>query len=123
MLGASWVRSGDYRELLSDPAIDAVHIRTPNVLHFPMAKAAMEAGKHVLCEKPLALTSAQAQNLSASPGSATSSIALATISATTRKGRIICGPCVKQANRVISTAYRALFAGLAALRYRLQLAR
>jgi predicted dehydrogenase len=49
--------SGDYRELLSDPAIDAVHICTPNWLHFPMAKAAMEAGKHVLCEKPLALTS------------------------------------------------------------------
>jgi predicted dehydrogenase len=55
--------SGDYRELLSDPAIDAVHICTPNALHFPMAKAAMEAGKHVLCEKPLALTSAQAQKL------------------------------------------------------------
>jgi predicted dehydrogenase len=48
--------SGDYRELLSEPAIDAVHICTPNVLHFPMAKAAMEASKHVLCEKPLALT-------------------------------------------------------------------
>src|SRR5580704_6681677 len=48
--------TGDYRELLSDPAIDAVHICTPNALHFPMAKAAMEAGKHVLCEKPLALT-------------------------------------------------------------------
>jgi predicted dehydrogenase len=55
--------SGDYRELLADPAIDAVHICTPNILHFPMAKAAMEAGKHVLCEKPLALTSAQAQKL------------------------------------------------------------
>jgi predicted dehydrogenase len=48
--------SGDYRELLSNPAIDAVHICTPNAIHFPMAKAAMEAGKHVLCEKPLALT-------------------------------------------------------------------
>ncbi len=55
--------SGDYRELLSDPAIDAIHICTPNHLHFPMAKAAMEAGKHVLCEKPLALTSVQAQKL------------------------------------------------------------
>jgi predicted dehydrogenase len=55
--------TGDYRELLSGPAIDAVHICTPNHLHFPMAKAAMEAGKHVLCEKPLALTSVQAQEL------------------------------------------------------------
>jgi predicted dehydrogenase len=55
--------TGDYRELLSDPAIDAIHVCTPNHLHFPMAKAAMEAGKHVLCEKPLALTSVQAQKL------------------------------------------------------------
>ncbi len=51
--------SGDYREILADPGIDAVHICTPNWLHFPMAKAAMEAGKHVLCEKPLALTSVE----------------------------------------------------------------
>lgn len=48
--------SGDYREILADPMLDAVHICTPNALHFPMAMAAMEAGKHVLCEKPLALT-------------------------------------------------------------------
>jgi predicted dehydrogenase len=43
----------DYREVLADPAIDAVHICTPNALHFPMAKEALEAGKHVVCEKPL----------------------------------------------------------------------
>lgn len=55
--------SGDYRELLSDPTIDAVHICTPNHLHFAMAKDALEAGKHVLCEKPLALTSAEAKDL------------------------------------------------------------
>src|SRR5438874_7797103 len=52
--------AGDYRELLADPGIDAVHVCTPNALHFPMAKAALEAGKHVLCEKPLALSSEQA---------------------------------------------------------------
>ena len=46
--------TGDYRDFLSDPDIDAVHVCTPNSLHFPMAKAALEAGKHVLCEKPLA---------------------------------------------------------------------
>jgi predicted dehydrogenase len=44
----------DYREILRDPAIDAVHVCTPNAQHFPMAKEALLAGKHVLCEKPLA---------------------------------------------------------------------
>jgi predicted dehydrogenase len=44
----------DYREILRDPAIDAVHICTPNAQHFPMAKDALNAGKHVICEKPLA---------------------------------------------------------------------
>src|SRR5712692_1226297 len=39
--------TGDYRTVLNDPEIDAVHICTPNALHFPMASAALEAGKHV----------------------------------------------------------------------------
>ncbi len=43
----------DYRNVLSDASIDAVHICTPNALHYPMAKDALLAGKHVLCEKPL----------------------------------------------------------------------
>jgi len=55
----------DYRELLRDPAIGAVHITTPNALHFSMAKEALEAGKHVLCEKPLTTTVAEAEELSA----------------------------------------------------------
>ena len=55
--------SGDYRDFLADPEIDAVHICTPNALHFPMAKAALEAGKHVLCEKPLALSTAEASEM------------------------------------------------------------
>jgi predicted dehydrogenase len=53
----------DYRRLLDDPAVDAVHICTPNALHFPMAKDALQAGKHVLCEKPLATTVAEATEL------------------------------------------------------------
>jgi predicted dehydrogenase len=53
----------DYRRILEDPAVDAVHICTPNVLHFPMAKEAIEAGKHVICEKPLATSVAQAKQL------------------------------------------------------------
>ena len=49
----------DYRRMLDDPAIDAVHVCVPNALHFPIAKAALQAGKHVLCEKPLAISVAE----------------------------------------------------------------
>jgi predicted dehydrogenase len=55
--------TGDYRSLLKDPAIQAVHILTPNALHYPMCKAALEAGKHVLCEKPFTMTSGEAREL------------------------------------------------------------
>jgi len=55
--------TGDYRTLLKDPSLDAVHVCTPNALHFPMAMAALEAGKNVLCEKPLATTVAEAEQL------------------------------------------------------------
>jgi predicted dehydrogenase len=53
----------DDREILSDPAIDAVHICTPNAQHFPMAKDALQAGKHVLCEKPLATSVEEGEEL------------------------------------------------------------
>jgi predicted dehydrogenase len=53
----------DYHRILADPAVDAVHICTPNALHFPIAKDALLAGKHVICEKPLATSIAQAQEL------------------------------------------------------------
>jgi predicted dehydrogenase len=57
-------RSEDgYRGLLTDPAIDVVHICTPNTWHFEMAAAAIDAGKHVVCEKPPAMTSAEAASL------------------------------------------------------------
>lgn len=55
----------DYREVLRDKSIEAVHITTPNAQHFPMAKEALEAGKHVLCEKPLTTTVAEAEELAA----------------------------------------------------------
>lgn len=55
--------TGDYTQILADPTIDAVHIVTPNALHFPMAKAALEAGKAVLCEKPLTMTAAEGKAL------------------------------------------------------------
>ena len=53
----------DYRDVLRDPAIDAVHICTPNAQHFPMAKDALLAGKHVLCEKPLATSVEEGEEL------------------------------------------------------------
>ena len=55
--------TGDYKTLLADPSIDAVHVLTPNSLHFPMSMAALEAGKAVLCEKPLTVTSAEAKKM------------------------------------------------------------
>jgi predicted dehydrogenase len=50
-------------EILSDDAVGAVHLAVPNVLHYEFAKQALGAGKHVLCEKPLAMNSAQSAEL------------------------------------------------------------
>jgi len=53
----------DYREVLRDKNIEAVHICTPNAQHFSMAKDALESGKHVLCEKPLTTSVAESEEL------------------------------------------------------------
>jgi predicted dehydrogenase len=58
-------------EMLGDPDIDVVHLATPNHLHYPQSKAALLAGKHVICEKPLAMNtveSAEMVNLAADRG-------------------------------------------------------
>jgi predicted dehydrogenase len=54
---------GSYEELLADPAIDAIYNPLPNQLHVPWTVRAAEAGKHVLCEKPLSLTADEADAL------------------------------------------------------------
>jgi predicted dehydrogenase len=55
--------TGNYQELLADPSIQAVHVLTPNALHYPMSMEALRAGKAVLCEKPLSVTAKEAANM------------------------------------------------------------
>jgi len=52
-----------FDEVLADPAVQAVHLAVPNVLHYDMAKRALQAGKHVMCEKPLAMNARESAEL------------------------------------------------------------
>lgn len=58
---------GSYEELFADPGIDAIYNPVPNHLHVPLTLAAAKAGKHVLCEKPIALDAKEAEKLRACP--------------------------------------------------------
>ena len=53
----------DLDDLLADDSIDVVHVTSPNHAHYPQVKAILAAGKHVICEKPLAMTSAQSAEM------------------------------------------------------------
>ena len=53
----------DYKELLKDPTIDVVHVLTPNRSHAELTIDALHAGKHVMCEKPMAKTAADARRM------------------------------------------------------------
>ena len=53
----------DYKELLKDETIDVIHVCTPNSSHKELTIASLEAGKHVMCEKPMAKTTEEAQEL------------------------------------------------------------
>ena len=65
-LGAGFgvpLMKADYREVLQDRTIDAVHVCTPNAQHYSMTKDALETGKHVLCEKPITTAVREAEEL------------------------------------------------------------
>ena len=79
--------TGDWRELVADPRVELVSITAPNILHKEMALAAIAAGKHVYCEKPLALTAADARELTlAAEARACGRWSATTISARRRSG-------------------------------------
>jgi predicted dehydrogenase len=53
----------DYRDILKDKDVDSIHVLTPNVFHYKMSKEGLEAGKHVICEKPLSMNSGESSDL------------------------------------------------------------
>lgn len=97
-LAAAWGfedASDDWRQVCSSDAIDVIHICTPNFLHMDMALAAIEADKHVYCEKPLALSANQARRMCRAAEAAGISTAVGF--------NYICNPLVRAARRMIAS--------------------
>ncbi|WP_010651301.1 Gfo/Idh/MocA family protein [Oceanobacillus massiliensis] len=61
--GADAKTYADYKELLQDKSIDVVHVCTPNISHMEISVAALESGKHVMCEKPMAISTEEARQM------------------------------------------------------------
>lgn len=51
-----------FEQAIADPSVDAIHLTTPHVLHYELVKAVLAAGKHCLCEKPLAMNTTPVSN-------------------------------------------------------------
>ena len=97
-LAAAWGfddAGDDWRQVCDSDAIDVVHICTPNHLHMEMALAAIEAGKHVFCEKPLALSAKQARRMCRAAEAAGISTAVGF--------NYICNPLIGAARRMIAS--------------------
>ena len=110
------------RTSCDDPAVDAVHVTSPNDLHLPQAKAVLAAGRHVICEKPLAMSAAESREL----------VELAAAERA-RQRRQLQHPLLpaqparprrrhRRRDRRRPAGHRALLPGLAAARERLELA-
>ena len=76
---------GSYEAMLADPDIDVVYVSLPNSLHAEWTIKAVQAGKHVLCEKPLAVTLAEVDAMTAAARSTGRVLAEASCTATTRR--------------------------------------
>jgi predicted dehydrogenase len=83
-------------ELVAEEGVDVVHVCTPNHLHAPLADAALAAGKHVVCEKPLATTAAEAERL---------------LAAADGSGRVATVPFVYRYNPMVAEARARVAAG------------